>query len=530
MNVAIYRRVSTKAQTEGFSLAEQLDRLVALAESSGAAYEDFCDPGRSGETLEGRPAMTELLSRLGDFDAVLVVDDSRLARNEMVAAVIREKLRKSDTLLITPSGEIDLNDPSAQFASGVLGLASQLEQRLRSQKSVAALRRGAEAGYWPGGPPPFGYRLAVVDETSHKKLVIDEDEARFLKAAVKLILEEGHSTYSACAELNARGFRTRREQHLWQHPNLCHQLRKQHLTGTWIYNQGGQPIAIPIPAILTEDEWDRLQRAIKGTPRPLRKQRFYPLSGRSGNHLHCQCGGQFTGLTRSEKDNRPCYRCNRTEAHWGTQRYTFYPRTYRAIEIERAVWDQVEAVLSDEDYLLSLAVGYLSEQRLDEDTLHQRGVLELEADRLRREQKAIVRELAVTERLDLLNDTLEDVDTGLEEVEAKLENLPSPTGLPDVASLESAIRALTASARERLTNPSPGLMAEVFALFEIDLHRVAADRFEGTGILPIPDDEFSFDGLLNGDVRKGGLRGRAPRPPRSGRGAVGVPLSPDPAC
>ena len=231
-NIATYRRVSTAHQTEGFSLDQQLERLVALAEKRGATYEDFCDAGRSGETLDGRPAMTELLARLDEFDAVAVVDDSRLARSEMVAAVIREKLRNSDTLLITTSGEVDLNDPSAQFASGVLGLASQLEQRLRSQKSIAALRRTAEAGYWPGGPAPFGYRLAKDDETSHTKLVIDDDEATFLKAAVTLILEEGHSTYSACAELNARGFRTRKERRLWQHPNLCHQLRKSHLTGT----------------------------------------------------------------------------------------------------------------------------------------------------------------------------------------------------------------------------------------------------------------------------------------------------------
>ena len=33
---------------------------------------------------------------------------------------------------------------------------------------------------------------------------------------------------------------------------------------------------------------------------------------------------------------------------------------------------------------------------------------------------------------------------------------------------------------------------------------VAADRFEGTGIIPIPGDQSLFDGLLNGDVGKGG--------------------------
>ena len=72
---AVYRRVSTPSQVEGFSLDTQLDQLSRLAEAGGYQWEDFCDPGISGEKFEERPALLELLSRLDEFDAVLVVEN-----------------------------------------------------------------------------------------------------------------------------------------------------------------------------------------------------------------------------------------------------------------------------------------------------------------------------------------------------------------------------------------------------------------------------------------------------------------------
>lgn len=143
MRAALYRRVSTSSQVEGFSLQTQLDSLTDLAQRQGYHWEDFCDPGRSGETLEGRPELMRLLANLDRFDAVLVVDDSRLARDELTAAVIRSKLREAEVKLITLSGETDLNDPAGRFTSGVLALTAQLEQDIRREKMMAGLQAAA---------------------------------------------------------------------------------------------------------------------------------------------------------------------------------------------------------------------------------------------------------------------------------------------------------------------------------------------------------------------------------------------------
>ena len=69
---ALYRRVSTAGQLDGFSLQLQLDTLSDLAVAQGYEWDDFCDPGRSGELLEERPALMAMLGQLERFDAVLV--------------------------------------------------------------------------------------------------------------------------------------------------------------------------------------------------------------------------------------------------------------------------------------------------------------------------------------------------------------------------------------------------------------------------------------------------------------------------
>jgi hypothetical protein len=73
-------------------------------------------------------------------------------------------------------------------------LADALEQDLRTAKMTAALRATAKAGFWIGGPPPFGYRLGQDPAGSrHKVLQINEGEAATIREAVSLILDHAHS-------------------------------------------------------------------------------------------------------------------------------------------------------------------------------------------------------------------------------------------------------------------------------------------------------------------------------------------------
>jgi DNA invertase Pin-like site-specific DNA recombinase len=354
MKAAIYRRVSTVGQVEGFSLDDQADKLTRLAEGKGFEWEDFCDPGLSGEGLEDRPALTDLLARLDEFSAVLVVDDSRLARDELPAAIIRRHLRSAGVRLVTLAGEVDLRDPASRFTSGVLGLASQLEQDLRRVKMMAGLRRAAQDGYWTGGEPPYGFQ--VVADGRHRRLAVDETEAEVLRTAVSLILDEGLSCWGATKRLNALGIRPRRAGR-WTSANLLRHLRSPTLAGEWSYarRRGGratsEAIEVAIPPILAADRFQALQASLNATARgPKPAHRPYPLSGR----ITGLCGELYTGYFRNDRRLR-VYRCKAKRPGEGRCPCPYF----RADDLETVVWGAVVDLLSEPERLLAMAEEYL---------------------------------------------------------------------------------------------------------------------------------------------------------------------------
>ena len=58
----IYTRVSTAAQTEGYSLEAQQERLREYADYKNLEIAgEYCDAGKSGKSIVGRPAFLQML-------------------------------------------------------------------------------------------------------------------------------------------------------------------------------------------------------------------------------------------------------------------------------------------------------------------------------------------------------------------------------------------------------------------------------------------------------------------------------------
>ena len=79
---------------------------------------------------------------------------------------------------------------------------------------------------------------------------------------------------------------------------------------------------------------------------------------------------------------------------------------------------------------------------------------------------------------------------------------------------EDQLRTLSEQARTRLQDPTPELMAEVFDLLDIQLHRVGDDRFEETGTIPLPERDGDNEELLPAGL-KGEVYAKGPRGPYS---------------
>jgi hypothetical protein len=59
----------------------------------------------------------------------------------------------------------------------------------------------AEAGYWPVGTAPYGWRIvAAPDNAKRKTVVLDEAEAATIGKAVELVVDEGLSCWKAALD------------------------------------------------------------------------------------------------------------------------------------------------------------------------------------------------------------------------------------------------------------------------------------------------------------------------------------------
>ena len=82
----IYIRVSTTMQVDGYSLEAQKERLMKFAEfQEMEVVREYCDAGRSGMSIKGRPAFMEMMDDIScekdEISCVLVFKLSRFGRN-----------------------------------------------------------------------------------------------------------------------------------------------------------------------------------------------------------------------------------------------------------------------------------------------------------------------------------------------------------------------------------------------------------------------------------------------------------------
>jgi DNA invertase Pin-like site-specific DNA recombinase len=527
MLCAIYTRVSTARQVDGFSLAEQRRVLVGIAEQRGWSWKLFSDPGNSGESLDRRPGMQSLLNELleGNFYAVLTTDESRLARDELTHAFIRARLRDSNTRIVTLSGEIDLTDPSDAFFSGILGLAASLEQNLRRQKVTTGLHAAARSGYWPGGSTPWGLR--TLPDGKHSRLAIHPDEADVLRRAVALIVDEHRSTWETAQILNAEQRRPRKAQ-AWTHITVRRQLLATHFCGVVTWNKrgraykAGEQIEIPAPCLLTKQQDRALKRALQATSTgPRRSSKPYPLAGR----LISPCGSTYGGQFRKSRDER-LYVCHCARIEAGDRR-CHCPRL-RADEIEGAVWAEVTRVLTPSN-LKRMAAEHcdsVSDRSADASS----ELARLDA-KIRADEEAVSHKVATYIRAGVdpvvMKTALEHIENDLEAMRTRRASLVALIG--NITAVEDRVEEILKvadAARRGLSSMTLEMKARALELLRVRVIVTAPDAkgetsFVITGLVP---EHFETDtagqvelAAVNGQQGDLTLRRPALRPQPNGR-------------
>jgi site-specific DNA recombinase len=486
-----YRRVSSFDQLGGTSPETQLARAEALIRQERWEHVgDFYDGGVSG-AKESRPDLDRLfeMCRAGLVDVVVVGDLSRLSRDLRNSLNFEHELRQLGVQVI------DADNPNADELARMFSYLQNHWMRDQIRKNThRGILAVAEAGYWPVGTAPFGWRIVPAsDNPKRKVVVVDEAEAATIRKAVELVVDERLSCWEAAPRLNALGYLPRHSGR-WNNVSLRMMLKGEHYAGEWMFRRAGREIPIRGPQIIDAERMRDLRKALDATSKVRGGNRVYPLSGR----LFGACGVAFNGVYRDDYGhrNQRRYECRYCDPKFNGTDKRCYCQRVDADWLEATVWAEVSKVLSDPERLLELARQYLDlrgeELRTETDQI---GDLDRRITEAKRKRTNLALAAAATGP-EAVADALAEVNRDVEALEQMREQARAwAQASAERSALLRDLWKLAKVARERLDNPTPERMRDVFAALDIRVqitaegvrrgrHRTAPD-LRVTGVVPI---------------------------------------------
>lgn len=201
----IYTRVSTMAQTEGYSLDAQQEKLRKYAEYKNLEIaREYCDAGKSGKSIKGRPAfqqmMEDVTSQKDDVSCVLVFKLSRFGRNAADVLKSLQLLMDYEVDLMSVDDAIDSSTQGGRLTLAILSAVAEIERENITVQFLSGKMQKLKEGGWSGGPIPYGYRK------EDDKLVQHPQEAEIVKQIFDLYLQDGMLATSIVRYLNDSGY------------------------------------------------------------------------------------------------------------------------------------------------------------------------------------------------------------------------------------------------------------------------------------------------------------------------------------
>jgi site-specific DNA recombinase len=229
-----------------------------------------------------------LKNRYPEFDGVVAWKLDRLARSMFGLNDLFQWAKTNSKTVVSITESLDLSTTVGVMVAQILAGVAQMELeaiQARQSGSQAHLR---QVGRWPGGNPPYGYR--VVRNGNGCKLDLDPETAPLVSMIVGRILD-GNTMASVCRELASAGVAAPKGGQ-WQISTLRHLLRSPALRGHRVHKgqvilgDDGQPVMFG-PELVDAETFQRLQAELRpGNGAGVRKNAS-PLSGLL---KCCECG------------------------------------------------------------------------------------------------------------------------------------------------------------------------------------------------------------------------------------------------
>lgn len=349
--VVVYLRMSSDKQNPR-SPDQQLEEIERRIKALGYRWiivKVYRDDGISGRYLRKRTAYQAMLrdikSGAVSVDLILVDTLERFGRVEDLPGIRKDLYEKHGVLVLTADSSFaDPTTPQGKALGMFEAHRAHEDERIKAHNVFRGKRDSVLLKRWPGGPPPFGYKLQSLMKTVQGREEVDycvlvpNPETRWI---IEELFMQAHSTSWGT---------TRLSKWLNQHPDIPEKFKPFNpaTVGYWLDNhiyfgefiwaenstgivddtriveRNSEEVIIRVPEfcepLLARDIWDRYQ-AIRQVRRdqhaaalchqtkdngkqiaPLARGLTlkYLLSGL----LYCECGLRMTASSTSEYTNK----------------------------------------------------------------------------------------------------------------------------------------------------------------------------------------------------------------------------------
>jgi len=393
MRCAALYRVSTSRQAahrdqgeESLPVQRQAIRRYVEAREGWTLVAEFAEEGVSAyrNSSEDRDVLQDVLRQAKErrFETLLLFKADRLSRQSFEYPFILTSLKRAGVRVIAVADEaggreLRLEGQSDKLIRFIEGWQAETESLNTSIRVSEAMRQMAEKGRWTGGRPPYGYRYDK--SASPVPLVIDPEEARWIKLAFDRYLNENVGTTTITFDMNTRGARQRngspwsdaRLRSVMQNPIVAGRLAygrtkrngaNKHRSSVGAHSLEGVILSNPYPelAIVDESRWQAAMQKMASYNNVALSTSTSWSRADSGALLFtgmarcAHCGGPLVHATvrgykvRKDgtrlRDHHAAYLCHTRSAR-GAQ-FCDGQRTYAAKKVESALLAAMHGTLS----------------------------------------------------------------------------------------------------------------------------------------------------------------------------------------
>lgn len=179
---AIYARVSSGKQAQGYSLDEQVNLCRQRCEQNGWKVRYiFIEDGISASSID-RPKFRAMMQKASErrFDVLIFWKLDRFCRSLIDVVNVERQLREWDINICSLTESIDTTTSNGRFVFRTLASAAEWERDMISERSSMGMKALALQHKWPNRIVPYGYEKDV-----DGSLVINPIEASVVKRIFK---------------------------------------------------------------------------------------------------------------------------------------------------------------------------------------------------------------------------------------------------------------------------------------------------------------------------------------------------------